>query len=138
MTANGKYIAKSAKGATVYNPKAKFVVSPGGTNRVLTNSQARVPTAIRPKMMRAKRSNAGKARGPRAYKAGVLQTYAKAIGPKRPAGRPRKHLVSPMAAYGLGALFKSPAPGPVQRHYMRRVAAKQRAAHKRLMKKMAA
>jgi hypothetical protein len=140
MTANGKYVAKSAKGSTVYNPKAKFVVSPGGTNRVLTNSQARVPTAIRPKMMRAKRVNAGKARGPRAYKAGVLQTYARAIGPKRPAGRPRKHLVSPMAALGLGALFKSPmmGPGPVQRHHMRRVAAKQRAAHKRLMKKLAA
>jgi hypothetical protein len=137
MTANGKYISKSNKGSTVYNPKAKFVVSPGGTNRVLTNSKARVPTAIRPKMMRAKRSNTGKARGPRPFKAG--QIYAKPIGPKRPAGRPRKHLVSPMAGLGLNALFKSPMMmGPMQRHHMRRVAAKQRVAHKRLMKKLAA
>jgi hypothetical protein len=138
MTANGKYIAKSAKGSTIYNPKAKFVTSPGGTNRVLTNSQARVPTAIRPKMMRAKRSNAGKKRAPRPYKAGVLTTYAKAIGPKRAPGRPRRRLVSPMAGLGINALFKSVGPGPIQRHHMRRVAAKQRAAHKRLMKKLAA
>ena len=84
MTADGKYVAKSAKGATVYNPKARFVKSPGGTERSLANSSARVPTAIRPKGVRKVRSNYGKARP----KPG--QVYRKAIGPKRPVGRPRK------------------------------------------------
>ena len=97
MTADGKYMAKSNKGSTVYNPKAKFVKSPGGTERSLMNSQARVPTAIRPKMMRKTRSNKGQAR----MKEG--QVYRKAIGPKRPVGRPRKmmqfNLPNPM---GMG------------------------------------
>ena len=56
MTADGKYVAKSAKGATVYNPKARFVKSPGGTERSIANSSARVPTAIRPKGVRKVRS----------------------------------------------------------------------------------
>ena len=100
MTAEGKYLAKSDKGATVYNPKARFVKSPGGTERSLMNSQARVPTAIRPKMMRKTRSNKGAAR----LKPG--QVYRKAIGPKRPVGRPRKmRLVSPMGNMGIAALF---------------------------------
>jgi hypothetical protein len=47
MTSEGKYLAKSEKGATVYNPKAKFVKSPGGTERNVKNSAARIPTAIR-------------------------------------------------------------------------------------------
>jgi len=64
MTANGKYIAKAAKG-TVYNPKARFVKSPGGTERTLANSGARVPTAIRPKMVRKVRSDKHVKRGPR-------------------------------------------------------------------------
>ena len=100
MTADGKYMAKSNKGSTVYNPKAKFVKSPGGTERSLMNSQARVPTAIRPKMMRKVRSNKGQAR----MKEG--QVYRKAIGPKRPVGRPRKAMmVSPMGNMGIAAMF---------------------------------
>jgi len=99
MTADGKYMAKSNKGSTVYNPKAKFVKSPGGTERSLMNSQARVPTAIRPKMMRKTRSNKGQAR----MKAG--QVYRKAIGPTRPVGRPRKMRASPMGNMGIAALF---------------------------------
>jgi hypothetical protein len=99
MTADGKYIAKSAKGATVYNPKARFVKSPRGTERALANSAARVPTAIRPKAVRKVRSNKGGMR----LKAG--QVYRKAIGPKRPVGRPRKMRASPMGNMGLAALF---------------------------------
>ena len=73
MTADGKYVAKSAKGATVYNPKARFVKSPGGTERSIANSSARVPTAIRPKMVRKVRKDKYKKRGPRAgVKAGML------------------------------------------------------------------
>jgi len=117
MTADGKYIAKSEKGGTVYGPKARFVKSPGGTERSVANSSARIPTAIRPKAVRKVRANRGKARGPRAYKAGVLATYARAIGPKRPAGRPRKHMVSPGANMGLAKLFKSVGMGPVQRRH---------------------
>jgi hypothetical protein len=97
MTAEGKYLAKSDKGATVYNPKAKYVKSPGGTERVLTNSQARVPTAIRPKMMRKVRSNAGKKRGPRAgVKAGMLPALF--ATPKKMAS-PMWNLPNPM---GMG------------------------------------
>ena len=97
MTADGKYLAKSAKGATVYGPKARFVKSPGGTARNVKNSAARVPTAIRPKAVRKVRSDKDKPR----MKAG--QVYRKAIGPKRPVGRPRKmmqfNLPNPM---GMG------------------------------------
>ena len=99
MTAEGKYLAKSEKGATVYNPKAKFVKSPGGTERNVKNSAARIPTAIRPKAVRKVRSNKGGMR----LKAG--QVYRKAIGPKRPVGRPRKARASPMGNMGIAALF---------------------------------
>jgi hypothetical protein len=135
MTADGKYIAKSEKGGTVYGPKARFVKSPGGTERSIANSSARVPTAIRPKAVRKMRVNRGKARGPRAYKAGALQTYARAIGPKRAAGRPRKHRVSPMAAYGLGKLYASPGMGPVQRRYKAVMARKLKLRRKRAVGK---
>jgi len=138
MTANGKYIAKSEKGATVYNPKARHVKSPGGTVRSLLNSGARVPTAIRPKMTRARRSNSGKARGPRAYKSAAMGVYYKhPIGPKR-RGRPRKHMVSPKAGLGLGALFKSLSGGklgPVARRYKATLARKTKLARKRAAKK---
>ena len=119
MTADGKYIAKSEKGGTVYGPKARFVKSPGGTERVVSNSNAYVPTAIRPKAKTARkvRSNSGKARGPRAgVKVGMLAAMF-SPKPKRAVGRPRKHLVSPKAAYGLPGLFKTPMMGPVQRRY---------------------
>ena len=100
MTANGKYIAKSDKGATVYAPKARFIKSPGGTERSISNSNARIPTAIRPKAVRKVRSNKGAAR----LKAG--QVYRKAIGPRRPVGRPRKAPQgSPLGNMGIAALF---------------------------------
>jgi hypothetical protein len=105
MTADGKYVAKSAKGATVYNPKARFVKSPGGTERSLANSNARVPTAIRPKAVRKTRANKGKARGAYAgVKAGALMALFSPKA-KRAVGRPRKHLVSPGGNMGLAALF---------------------------------
>jgi len=105
MTANGKYAARTAKGGLVYNPKAKFVKSPGGTERNLANSSARVPTAIRPKMVRKVRANKGKARGAYAgVKAGALPAMYSPKA-KRPVGRPRKYLVSPGANMGLAKLF---------------------------------
>ena len=105
MTANGKYIAKSDKGATVYAPKARFVKSPGGTERSISNSNARVPTAIRPKVVRKVRSNKGAARGAYAgVKAGALPALFSPKA-KRAVGRPRKHKVSPGGNMGLAALF---------------------------------
>ena len=120
MTSEGKYLAKSEKGATVYNPKAHHVKSPGGTVRTVTNSKARVPTAIRPKMMRTKRSNAGKKRGPRAgVKAGMLPAlFASPKASTSPIGlagmkimmrrgRPakaRRHVVTPGSPMGLAGM----------------------------------
>ena len=88
MTAEGKYLVKTDKGSA-YNPKAAYVKSPGGTVRSLANSGARVPTAIRPKVVRKVRSNSGGMR----RKPG--QVYRRAIGPRRPVGRPRKVRMSP-------------------------------------------
>ena len=105
MTANGKYIAKSDKGATVYAPKARFVKSPGGTERSISNSNARIPTAIRPKAVRKVRSNKGAARGAYAgVKAGALPALFSPKA-KRAVGRPRKYKVSPGGNMGLAALF---------------------------------
>ena len=105
MTANGKYIAKSDKGATVYAPKARFIKSPGGSERSITNSNARIPTAIRPKAVRKVRSNRGAARGAYAgVKAGALPALFSPKA-KRAVGRPRKHKVSPGGNMGLAALF---------------------------------
>lgn len=98
MTANGKYIVKAAKG-TVYAPKAKYVTSPGGTERSVANSSVRVPTAIRAKAARKVRKDKGGMR----RKEG--QVYRKAIGPMRPVGRPRKMRASPMGNFGIAALF---------------------------------
>lgn len=88
MTANGKYAARTEKGGLTYNPKAKYVKSPGGTERTLLNSKANVPTAIRPKMVRKARSNTGAKRAPRAgVHAGNLARLFSS--PKR-RGRPPK------------------------------------------------
>ncbi len=105
MTANGKYAARTAKGGLVYNPKAAFVKSPGGTERSLSNSGARVPTAIRPKAVRKARANKGKARGAYAgVKAGALPALFSPKA-KRGVGRPRKYRVSPGGNMGIAALF---------------------------------
>lgn len=104
MTAEGKYVVKTDKGMA-YNPKAAYVKSPGGTVRTLTNSGARVPTAIRPKMVRKVRANRGKARGAYAgVKAGALAAMFSPVA-KRGRGRPRKYMVSPGANMGIAALF---------------------------------
>ena len=131
MTANRKFIAKSEKGTAVYNPKARYVKSPGGTERSLAKSNANVPFPIRPKAMRKPRSNRGKARGARpGVKAGALMAMF-SPKPRRAVGRPRKHMVSPMAAYGLPALFKSPGMGPVKRHHKAKMAHKLKMRRKR-------
>ena len=105
MTANGKYVAKGETGAAVYKPKARFVKSPGGTVRSVSSSNARIPTAIRPKAVRKVRSNRGKARGAYAgVKAGALPALFSPVA-KRGRGRPRKHLVSPGGNMGLAKLF---------------------------------
>ena len=105
MTSNGKYLVKTEKGTVQYKPKAAFVKSPGGTQRSLTNSNTRVPTAIRPKAVRKTRSNSGKARGAYAgVKAGALGALFSPKA-KRAVGRPRKHLVSPGGNMGLAKLF---------------------------------
>jgi hypothetical protein len=105
MTADGKYVAVSDAGKKIYNPKAHYVKSPGGTVRVAHNSSARVPTKIRKVMVRKTRVNRGKARGVRAgVHAGNLPAL---FSPKaaRPRGRPRKHMVSPGGNMGLAKLF---------------------------------
>jgi hypothetical protein len=105
MTADGKYVVKTDKGMA-YNPKAAFVKSPGGSVRTITNSNARVPTAIRPKAVRKVRSNRGAARGAYAgVKVGALPALFGEMGPKRGRGRPRKYRVSPGGNMGLAALF---------------------------------
>jgi len=110
MTAEGKYVVKTDKGMA-YNPKAAYVKSPGGTVRTLTNSKARVPTAIRPKATRRRRSNAGKARGAYAgVKAGALVAMFSPKVPRGP-GRPRKYLVSPGARIGLAGMRIVPRRG---------------------------
>ena len=88
MTAEGKYIAKSDKGSTVYNPKAAFVKSPGGTQRTLTNSKARVPTAIRPKATRKVRKDKHKKRGVRAgvHAGNLARLYASPKASTSPIG----------------------------------------------------
>jgi len=119
MTANGKYVVKTGKGMA-YNPKAAYVKSPGGTVRTLTNSGARVPTAIRPKATRKRRVNAGKARGPRAgVKAGDLaRLFASPKASTSPIGlagmkimmrrgRPMKvhrHIITPGGSIGLAGM----------------------------------
>lgn len=103
MTGQGKYISKTSKGTTVYNPKAKFHKSPGGTERstkYLKNLMD-IPLAIRPKFDRKERSNILKMRGP--YKprergvrvlpvkrAAHLTELFEGYPAKRGRGRPRK------------------------------------------------
>jgi hypothetical protein len=115
MTAEGKYLAKSAKGATVYNPKARFVKSPGGTERSLLNSQARVPTAIRPKLVRKVRSDKYKTRGVRAgVKAGMLQALfaspkgARLVSPGSPLGLAGMKIMKKRGRYARAKPVASP------------------------------
>jgi hypothetical protein len=116
MTAEGKYVVKTDKGMA-YNPKAAYVKSPGGTVRTLTNSGARVPTAIRPKATRKVRVNRGKARGVRAgvHAGDLARLYASPKASMSPIGlagmrimkrrgRPakaRRYIVTPGSPIGL-------------------------------------
>jgi hypothetical protein len=88
MTAEGKYVAKSEDGKKVYAPKAHYVKSPGGTVRTLVNSKARVPTAIRPKMVRKVRSNRHVKRGTRAgvHAGNLARLYASPKASMSPIG----------------------------------------------------
>lgn len=116
MTADGKYIAKSEKGSTVYNPKARFVKTPGGSERNVKNTNVRIPTAIRPKAVRKVRANRGKARGAYAgVKAGNLPALF-SPAPMRAVGRPRKYMISPGANMGLAALFGGKAVRKVRKN----------------------
>ena len=117
-TASGKYMAKSEKGTAIYNPKAKFHKSPGGTERATkyVKNLMSIPSPIRPKFARKERKNLGMARGRyaarvkgvrvlpvkrKAYITEMFEGYA----PKRPVGRPRKMRVSPGGNMGIAALF---------------------------------
>ena len=117
-TDSGKFAARSEKGALVYNPKAKFHKSPGGTERAtkFLKSTMVIPSPIRPKFNRKARKNYGIARAkyaPRVKGVRVLPVKRRAYitemfeghKPKRGVGRPRKHIVSPGGNMGLAALF---------------------------------
>ena len=123
MTGQGKYISKTSKGGAVYNPKAKFHKSPGGTERstkYLKNLMD-IPLAIRPKFDRKERSNILKKRGtyaPRVRGVRVLPVKRAAhltelfegYPAKRGRGRPHKvaqwNLPNPMGA-GLRRVRKN-------------------------------
>jgi len=115
-TAKGKYVVKTEKGVK-YGPKAKYYKNPAGSTVHIKYAPANVvPSPIRPKLARKVRKNAGAARGKYAARpAGVrvlpvkraayLNKLYEGYAPKRPVGRPRKHLVSPGGNMGLAALF---------------------------------
>lgn len=111
MTADGKYVVKTDKGMA-YNPKAAYVKSPGGTVRTLINSGARVPTAIRPKLLAGRRKNYGKKRGAYGARAGV---HAGNLG--RLFASP-KASTSPLGLAGMKIMMRRGRPQKVRRHMM--------------------
>jgi hypothetical protein len=123
VSGSNKYVAKSEKGSLVYNPKVRYVKSPGGTERLLSNTKARPPRAIRPKEGRRVRSNRGGKRAPYAgVRAGALASlFGTPKSPKK-RGRPAK--------------VRSPGPGPVARRYAQTLARKRRLAEKRAFSPM--
>ena len=134
MTGQGKYISKTSKGGAVYNPKAKFHKSPGGTERstkYLKNLMD-IPLAIRPKFDRKERSNILKQRAPYAARvrgvrvlpvkrSGYLTELFEGYPAKRGVGRPRK--------------VRTPGPGPVMRRFLATRARKAKLSKKRASKK---
>jgi len=106
MTANGKYVVKTGKGMA-YNPKAAYVKSPGGTVRTLTNSGARVPTAIRPKATRKVRKDKYKKRGVRAgvHAGNLARLYASP-----------KASTSLIGLAGMKVMMRRGRPAKVHRH----------------------
>jgi hypothetical protein len=116
-TAAGAYIVKTDKGVK-YGPKAKYYKNPAGSTVHIkyVHGNVEIPSPIRPKLIRKERKNAGAARGKYAARpAGVrvlpvkraayLNKLYEGYAPKRPVGRPRKHLVSPGGNMGIAALF---------------------------------
>jgi len=99
LTSTGKYVANTGKGKTVYDPKARFVKSPGGSIRTASRSIS-VPSASR----RARRRNANISRGPRSgpSRMAMMRMFST---PKR-RGRPPKRAMTP--ASSLAMLFKTP------------------------------
>jgi AT hook motif len=118
-TASGKYYAKAEGGKPVYNPKAKYHKSPGGTERATkyVKNMLSIPSPIRPKFDRKERMNVGAKRAPykpRVRGVRVLPVKRKAYiaemfeghPAKRGRGRPRKvRLVSPGGNMGLAKMF---------------------------------
>ena len=97
MTADGKYVAVTDGGKKLYNPKAHFVKSPGGTIRVAHNSSARVPTKIRkaaprkPRATRAPRANVYGLRGLfRTPKPGGPKKYVRKVRSNKGVARKKK------------------------------------------------
>jgi len=90
ISGTNKFVAKSEKGAMVYNPKVRYVKSPGGSERLLTNTRARPPRAIRPKGDRRMRVNRGLKRGPQpgVHSGNLARLFA---SPKMRAG-PKKYV----------------------------------------------
>lgn len=116
-TAAGAYIVKTEKGVK-YGPKAKYYKNPAGStvNVKYVHGNVEIPSPIRPKLIRKERKNAGAARGKYAARvkgvrvlpvkrAAYLNKLYEGYAPKRPVGRPRKHLVSPGGNMGIAALF---------------------------------
>jgi hypothetical protein len=62
VSGTNKFVAKAESGKMVYGPKARYVKSPGGSERLITNTKARPPKALRPKARRM-RINRGMKRG---------------------------------------------------------------------------
>jgi hypothetical protein len=107
-TAQGKFIVKTAKGVK-YAPKAKYYKNPQGStvNVKYAHANVMIPSPIRPKLIRKMRKNSGAARGKYAARvkgvrvlpvkrAGYIAQMYEGYAPKRPVGRPRKVMGSPM------------------------------------------
>lgn len=107
-TASGKYIVKTVKGVK-YAPKAKYYKNPQGStvNVKYAHGNVEIPSPIRPKMVRKVRKNYGEPRGKYAARvpgvrvlpvkrAAYLNKLYEGYSPKRPVGRPRKVMGSPM------------------------------------------
>ena len=107
-TAQGKFIVKTDKGIK-YAPKAKYYKNPQGStvNVKYAHANVMIPSPIRPKLIRKMRKNAGAARGKYAARvkgvrvlpvkrAGYIGQMFEGYAPKRPVGRPRKVMASPM------------------------------------------
>lgn len=111
-TASGKYIARGLSGAVIYNPKAKYHKSPGGTERATKyiKNLMNIPMAIRPKFNRKERANMGRKRAAYAPRAGgvrvlpikrrpfiaeMFEGHPKKRGPGRPRKSPEWNLPNP-------------------------------------------